>query len=92
MNKSASLVLALTLCALLLSGCGVHILPFPGMSTFHYEHPEKYSVGGTAKGWAACCLMPCAGTMPSRFLPSTPLPTRWRSTGTWASFPQTRSK
>lgn len=48
MKKSASLALALTLCTLLLSGCGFHILPFPGLSTFHYEYPEKYSVGGAA--------------------------------------------
>ena len=48
MNKSASLTLALTLCALLLSGCGIHSLPFPGLSTFHHEYPEKYSVGGAA--------------------------------------------
>ncbi|MGN0982789.1 MAG: DUF4097 family beta strand repeat-containing protein [Candidatus Limivicinus sp.] len=48
MNKSASLALALTLCALLLSGCGFHIMPFPGLSAFHYEYPEKYSVGGAA--------------------------------------------
>ena len=48
MNKSTSLALTLTLFALLLSGCGIHSLPFPGMSTFHYEYPEKYTVGGAA--------------------------------------------
>ena len=48
MNKSASLSLALLLCTLLLSGCGLRSLPFPGLSAFHYEHPEKYTVGGAA--------------------------------------------
>lgn len=48
MKKSASLALALTLCALLLNGCGLHALPFPGLSAFQYEHPEQYTVGGAA--------------------------------------------
>ena len=48
MNKSASLTLALTLCALLLSGCGLHIRPSLGLSGINYEHPEKYTVGGAA--------------------------------------------
>lgn len=48
MNKSASLSLALLLCTLLLSGCGLRSLPFPGLSAFHYEHPEKYTVGGAS--------------------------------------------
>lgn len=48
MNKSASLVLSLTLCALLLSGCGLHIRPSLGLSGINYEHPEKYTVGGAA--------------------------------------------
>lgn len=48
MNKSASLALSLTLCALLLSGCGLHIRPSLGLSGINYEHPEKYTVGGAA--------------------------------------------
>ena len=48
MNKSASLTLALTLFALLLSGCGLHIRPSLGLSGINYEHPEKYTVGGAA--------------------------------------------
>ena len=48
MNKSVSLTLALTLCALLLSGCGLHIRPSLGLSGINYEHPEKYTVGGAA--------------------------------------------
>ena len=48
MNKSASLTLALTLCALLLSGCGLHMRPSLGLSGINYEHPEKYTVGGAA--------------------------------------------
>lgn len=48
MNRSASLTLALTLCALLLSGCGLHIRPSLGLSGINYEHPEKYTVGGAA--------------------------------------------
>ena len=48
MNKSASLVLVLTLCSLLLSGCGLHIRPSLGLSGINYEHPEKYTVGGAA--------------------------------------------
>lgn len=48
MNRSASLTLALTLCALLLSGCGRHIRLSPGLSSIDYEHPEKYTVGGAA--------------------------------------------
>ena len=48
MNKSASLTLSLTLCALLLSGCGLHIRPSLGLSGINYEHPEKYTVGGAA--------------------------------------------
>ena len=48
MNKSASLTLALTLCALLLSGSGLHIRPSLGLSGINYEHPEKYTVGGAA--------------------------------------------
>ena len=48
MNNSVSLTLALTLCALLLSGCGLHIRPSLGLSGINYEHPEKYTVGGAA--------------------------------------------
>ena len=48
MNTSASLTLALTLCALLLSGCGLHMRPSLGLSGINYEHPEKYTVGGAA--------------------------------------------
>ena len=48
MNKSASLTLALTLCALLLSVSGLHIRPSLGVSGINYEHPEKYTVGGAA--------------------------------------------
>lgn len=47
MKKIGFLALPLTLCALLLSGCGLHTLPFLGLS-FHYEHPEQYTAGGAA--------------------------------------------
>lgn len=47
MKKIGFLALPLTLCALLLSGCGLHTLPFWGLS-FHYEHPEQYTAGGAA--------------------------------------------
>ena len=43
MNKTASLTLAMTLCALLLSGCGLHIRPSLGLSGINYENAEKYT-------------------------------------------------
>lgn len=47
MTMKKMILLAPALCALLLSGCGLHTLPFWGLS-FHYEHPEQYTAGGTA--------------------------------------------
>lgn len=54
MNKSASLTLALTLCALLISGCGLHMRPSLGLSGINYEHLDFDTVSGSFSSALAC--------------------------------------